>query len=348
MCQSKSQGGKRCEYSEAYNNEKKRVIRALTKEDPLLQQESPHFYYRAIQLEMDAFLQKNPDFARARLPKHPSFECNPRNKRSVPEGIAADLQNEREKGIAGLPEDDRVAETKALYEEMKAYEAQWSEETQVALKVYTMNHYLPLNAILRGPSYLKEYLMGTPEGALMSTEEREHYAKVTAEKFFGVLDKAFELVPEDAPVRKTYRLYQVPPGIKPEEYIEHYFNEGDGYHEKAYMSTSADPEFITGLAMRNSDFQENKKYIAIEVVSNKGISLQPKETSTAGHIQSKEKEVLLPRGMKFRIAGINTNQTFRFTTDRSDVVSYSDGEGIIPPGTEYTIPTIQLVDESLI
>lgn len=348
MCQSKAQGGKRCEHGEAYNNAKKRILRKLRKHPS-----ANNNLGMQLRIDLEKFLRDNPDIAYARLPKRETFNCAPASKRPIPEEIRLLLQRERHDAVEGYDEVSRKKMVQDMFAARQRYEDQWDHDTNHAVRHYMMSRYHAVNSFLRSRRAFNDFATETnlkgKIARLHFKDEQDYINEMVLPNISGV-DKAFSLVPKDGPVLKTYRLFKVPPGVKPADYVERYAQEGEGFHEKGYMSTSADPEFIVATAMKNNDFKANSQYVVIEIVSNRGMALQPRAVSTPGHIQSQENEVLLPRNSKFRIAGTRKRQKFRFTSDRSDLATtelrYRDRS--FPSGTEYTLPVIQLVDETLI
>lgn len=339
MCQSKAQGGKRCEHAESYNNAKKRIVRKLAKEKSHL-----GVYGYDIVKALNKFLEDNPDVAYARLPKRETFNCKPASKRPIPKDIAAILNRSRGQAITGHSEFERLAVTQQLNEEYMRYADEiWDPRSEAAVHQYSMAGYLSINSYLRGRRYYKQWAY------MDNIETYDKYAEGYVIPKIADLDRAFEDVPKDAPIRKTYRLFEVPPGIKPEDYIEQYMKTGEGFHEKGFMSTSADPEFTMMSAMQKNGFRKNKKYIIIEVVSNRGISLQSAQRESRGNIQSLEKEILLPRDSKFRIAGVKKSQKFRLADKRPDLMFPSRRSNRqFVEGLEYNLPLVQLVDETVI
>lgn len=345
MCQSKEEGGKRCEHAEAYNNEKKRLIRKYA--------EGRYTDRYNVRKELEEFLRVSPDIAYARLPKHAIFESKPASRRPVPQEIQAILDRERSSVIEGSSTEEREARILALYEENKTFFA--GHENQAAdFAWYAMSAYEQINSFLRSKRLYNEWAWENEKSLAYDSsidDETPDYTESRIKPVLEEMDKAFARVPKDAPVRKTYRFFEVPAGVKPSDYIDRYIKTGEGFHEKGYMSTSADPEFIAAKLAQKNRGKVNRKFIVLEVVSNRGVSLQNHQTSKRGNIQSQEQEVLLPRDTKFRIAGVKKRQKFRLAEDRPDLLdsrSHLYAKNYCSKGDETILPVIQLVDESLI
>lgn len=95
-------------------------------------------------------------------------------------------------------------------------------------------------------------------------------------------------------------------GFKGAQYIENaerVLKEGGIISDKAYWSTSLDPEI-------SSEFTKFKNPVMLQIRTNKGAFLNENVSRISG-----ESEVLLPRGSKFRVLGIDRNITIEGVED---------------------------------
>jgi len=341
MCKSLAEGGQRCTYADQVANVRRKA-RYKHRDDYDMEREAT----KAVR----AWQAANPEIVRAHLPETQPFQASP-NKKPIPEKLLSLFTAKAREAIKGLPDGERQAATKALYDAKKEWEASLTKDEDNAVHQYAMNFYEVVNSHLRrsgmaqlikeNPFY-KDYLNGRVQGNIKA------------------LDEAIAKAPQPDEPRKLFRFFRVPAGVTPTEYIERYFKTGEGFKDRGYMSTTADPEFIMGHMYDRNKGTQNHGYIVMEIITRQGASLQSRENTRAGDIQSLENEVLLPRNMKLRIANSRPSQRFEFASDRRDLhnqygnAGYSMSDttyarwGKFKQGDRMNFPIIQMVDERLI
>lgn len=185
-------------------------------------------------------------------------------------------------------------------------EAAAAEEWK-ALNYYTMAGYEHLNQILRGEATT---LFGDP----IRPEQRAY-----AERLFPVLDRVLARAPEEPKV--VYR-YVSSLGKTAREAIERLRREGV-YTEAGYMSTSATPEYPAFQVLETAVGQRTspQERFLLEIATKKGVSLQQEEVMSPGDVQSQELEVLLPRGLRFEVAGVELRKPVEWSEHRDLMLS---------------------------
>lgn len=111
------------------------------------------------------------------------------------------------------------------------------------------------------------------------------------------------------------------------QYANETFKPGAVIEDKAFVSTSADPDFMLFFGRRG--WYKKQQHIVFEIAAKKGLpvldtrngrySRDPEKRSqpTDGDLQSFEREVLLKRGTKFRVVGVK-NLNFEHTYNEYD------------------------------
>jgi hypothetical protein len=336
MCQSKAEGGTRCDYADQVANVRRKAR---------YQHRGKWDAEQLTQKDVEDWKEQNHEIVEAHLPEKLPFQVEARVKR-IPENVKALLTASPKDSITGFEEEKRHEHTLKMYEENKELKESLTKDEDTAVHFYAMNDYEMINRMLR-------------RNGVSSLTKREPNLKKNMERYEASIkhiDSAIKKVEEVDEPRKLYRFFKVPPGVSTDTYIEKYFKKGEGFQDKGFTSTTADPEFIIGQlkAFNKSDKKDNNHYVVMEIISKKGVSMQSKKRSTSGHLQSLEKEVILPRIVKFRIADSRKRQAFEFADERKDLHSrfgsYDRGEAIedFSKGKKYRFPLIQLVDEDLI
>lgn len=343
MCMSKENGGKRCDYADQVANARRKALYKFRDD-----YDAP----RKAEAAVNAWKENNKDLVVSHLPATQPFNTQP-NKKPIPAHLQALLTQKARDSVMGLPEEERISETKRLYEARTIWFDALTRRQDSAVSHYTMNFFQGVNSHLRREGYaawLKEntHLYNNAENTLARVKEDVRN-----------LDTAIKLAPVPEEPRRLYRFFRVPAGVTPHEYMERYFKTGEAFKEKGYMSTTADPEFIMGHMWKRNKGVKNHGYVVMEIITKQGASLQNKSHSSSGDIQSLEKEILLPRNMKLRIASTRKSQRFEFASDRKDLNSqysnnYSTSDevyqrwGRFKKGDRMNFPLIQMIDEDLI
>lgn len=338
MCKSKEEGGGRCEYADTIANVRRKA-KYLHREK----------YYPSQEAEkvVRAWKEENQEFVMAHLPETQPFQVPP-NRKPIPEKLKSLLVKKSREEVMGLPKEERISLTTQLFEDNKKWAKTLTEDESDIMRRYAMTYYELVNSVLRrtGLAQLRK------ENRIFKGDLSEVKEKT------ALLDSAIAKAPKPNEPRKLFRYFQVPDGVTSEEYMRRYFKEGESFKDRGYMSTSVDPEFITALV----DGEKEKKgnFIVMEIITKQGASLQNEKVGRSGDIQSLENEILLPRNMKLRIAGVRKSQRFAFADDRQDLYSQFGGPdrylsdsgyqrwGKYKKDDKINLSIIQLVDEALI
>lgn len=121
----------------------------------------------------------------------------------------------------------------------------------------------------------------------------------------AVLDSVFPLT--DRRPRTVYRFTSAPEGLSVKEAVEQLRSE-QHFTEPAFMSTSASIDYPLYEVLENPQ----KKLFLLEIATDQGAVIQPKDHHQPGHVQSMENEILLPRNMTFEVAGIEMRKPIAF------------------------------------
>lgn len=315
-------GGPRCEYSGRWLLEKRRVQRTKKyKEAHSSEQE------RILWQCKNDFQKANSKEFKEHLPTREKWQTKARPlPRRRAEALAKTFPKPR---TISSEEGTMLAER--MNEEATGFREALSEEDAHSLNIYTMTAHSDINGYLRrGPKGIEESYMG---------EERLDFIKSHAENLKRVVGD----YPKASEDRVLYRHMLIPAGISPREFANKYFKVGERVRDSGFLSTTEDPAYIAGHAFS----RRPSEYVVMQILSKQGVSVQPSERERVGHLQSWEKERLLPAGANFRVVGVRRetleidlareqmHQQFRSRTGY-----YSDP---IPP-KNFTI--VQLVDET--
>lgn len=152
---------------------------------------------------------------------------------------------------------------------------------------YTMGGYEYINQVLRGESH---NLYG---------EEIKDSQREAAVGEIEALDAIIAEAPREPKV--VYRYATALDGdVKAA--LERFMAEGS-YTEEGFMSTSAYHEYPAFNVLDLDDGKITPRFL-MEIATDKGMSLQKWDYVSPGKVQSQEFEVLLPRGMKFAVVGV--------------------------------------------
>lgn len=342
MCQSIADGGKRCVYADEIANVRRKAR---------YKHRGDYDVERKASDAVRQWKEEHKDLVREHLPEKEPF-CAPPNKAPIPAELKALFTQKAREAIKGLPEEERIVYTKALFEDQKAWTEKLTQDEDNSIRSYAMNLFELVNAHLRRK--------GLPELLGQNPFWKEDGRKERMLQEIAELDSAIAKAKQAEEPRKVYRFFRVPAGVTPNEYIERYFKTGEAFKDRGFMSTTADPEFIMAHMHDRNGGNKNQGYVVMEIFTKQGASLQNRPESRGGNIQSLEKEILLPRNMKFRIAGSRRSQRFEFASDRKDLnsqyssISHYGGDesyqrwGKFKQGDHQNFPIIQMVDESLI
>jgi hypothetical protein len=338
MCQSKAEGGARCEYADQLANVRRK---ALYKHRDLPVSQASRKAYDAV----EKWKAENKDIVTEHLPEHQPFQVEGKTK-PVPQSLLSQLTPSSRVPVTGLPEEEQKALTRKLYAEHKSWEESMTDQEEGALSGYTITTYDLTNRTLRRTG-LKEFFAKYSHMKTQPDPGDETYQEMEKRRA-RTMDPAFKKAPAVDEPRRLYRYFKVPAGVSPTEYLQRYFTPGEGFKDRGFMSTTMDPEFIMAHLRKKNGGAQNKGYVVMEILTQQGGSLQTTEETEVGRIQSMEKEILLPRNMRFRIADVRRSQRFEFADDRMDLGDqYGLWEGC-EKGERMNFPMVQLVDEELI
>jgi hypothetical protein len=338
-------GGKRCEYSDIISNVRKKARSKLKTAGVDFDVE------RKVRTAVDEFKEQNPELVTSHLPERWGFEYELTPK-EIPSHIKEILGGKRE-AIAGVPEDRKDALFQDLYDRNQEWKASLDDRELGTLSSYAMYSYEYMNLYLRR----KGFSAWTKENPMMirgggDDHTVKAFVNDIVKKRISQLDTAMKKVPVKDEPQKLYRYFKVPAGVKPEDFAKKYFQEGSGFKEKAFMSTSADPEYVAAHIMDSSKGGKvNKNFVVLEMISARGGSLQPTPRSESGRIQSYEAEVLLPRSAVFQVVD-TVKKKISFGKDRTDLERRMKGSnGSIhdfSAGKGISVPIIRMVDTDLL
>lgn len=218
------------------------------------------------------------------------------------------------KKIRTLTEEENIELTKRLVDEFNETYESLSDKEQSSIDYYTFC----------GSSSMNRLLHGTPR------EDEEVSAESTM-KHIKNLDSAINKHYENNKGEKKtlYRYLSLDKNTDVNEFIKEHFQEGGEYSDTGFMSTTEDIAFIAGYAKKHS---RNRKFVILEIETDKGISVQ-KDEERIGNIQSFEKERLLPRDMKFTVDEI-FESSVKIDESREKVHKQFGSNGYMP--SEYT------------
>lgn len=199
----------------------------------------------------------------------------------------------KRKTIPTMNQEQAAKLTAEMYQEFADLQKQLTKDEQRALHFYSGNGAEKINNLLRETATEKE----------MSKISKQTGYEI-AKEITPILDNLMKEHDrgENKEPKKLYRYIEIPENTNIDEYIQENFENTDEYTDKAFISTTEDPEHIAGFIHA---YGQKKKYVLLEIETNKGISLQDKPEEMSGRLTSFEKERLLPRDMKFSIESIN-------------------------------------------
>lgn len=336
-------GGKRCEYSDAINNVKKKTRSRLKNESS----------YERDEAVIDAvreFQESNPDLVLAHLPEKMGFQFTPA-KRPVPQTLLKILGNKKEV-VTGATAEDREKFYGSLFDRRQKLLASVNEVEESALHMYAGNAFEPINLYLRRKGYAE---WAKRNGHLVDWgrgETHETYLQNVVKARAAGLDAALKKAPSPDEPEKVYRFFRVPAGVSPQEYIKRFLPKGGGFKDRGFMSTTADPEYVAAHIMDKSQGTRNKGYVVLEMLTDSGASLQPTADGYWGRVQDVEAEVLMPRNTGMRIIESATRK-FEFADDRNDLNrrfgNWNSNYKIeCDAGTGIRLPVVRMIDENLI
>lgn len=342
MCKSKAEGGTRCEYADQLANVRHKIRYKLRDEQYDVENE--------VNKAVNEWKKLNPEMVRNHLPEKQSFQVPPKQK-PIPAQLKKLFTAKSTIPITGGSVDQNSETTSKAYDDYVAWHENLTDQEKNEIVYYSQYGFEMTNAYLRRTG-IHDLLRVNPH--------RKEDWKTMAVKNKTHLDEALKKTPPASEPRKLYRYFKVPAGVTPEEYLEKYFLKGEGVLEKGFMSTTVDPELVMAHLAKENSGKKNTQFIVMEILTKQGGSLQKRAYSSSSSVQTMEKEYVLPRNMRFRVADTRKTQTFEFGSERQDLFSsFHTGNSIYSkdmftrqklykPGDKRRYPLVQLIDEQLI
>lgn len=345
MCKSEAEGGKRCEYSDMIANVRKKARYKYRGE-----YDREHKAQKAI----DEWKEANPEIVKAHLPEKMPFHYVPK-EREVPKELLNMMTPSSRTPISGAKTaEERLQKVIEMHEEHNQWKEKLTSDEISAVHDYTMTSFDLINATLRKKGFTHQMKQ---DRSSLPKREYDRIRGYTMDRIKGLKSAFKKIAPQEEP-RKLYRFFRVPAGITPAEYVDRYLKTGEGFNDGAFMSTTADPEFIMAHMHDRNKGVKNKGYVVMEILTKQGQSVQPHPYTRSGHVQSLENEVLLPSHTKLRVVGFNKVQRFEYGTDRKDLHGQYNSAldsyfmfknyGHHSEGDKLTFPMVKLIDEKLI
>ena len=310
MCQSSAEGGKRCEYADMLANVRRKAR---------YKYRDSHGTERQVTKALNKWKEEHPEIVREHLPETMPFQYKPK-ERPVPKALLNMLTPSSRTPVTGAstPE-EREQQVAAMHKAYKEWEDRLTTEEINSVSQYTMSSFGLINAVMRKSGF--DDAINRYSTHRLGREEKDRIRDRTKQTIRN-LKAAFKKSTRTAEPRRLYRFFRVPAGVTPQEFVERYMLEGDGFCDGAFMSTTADPEFIMAHMHDRNKGTRNKGYVVMEILTKQGQSLQPHEATSSGHVQSLENEVLLPPNTKLRVVGVNKVQQFEYGSDRMDLYQH--------------------------
>lgn len=237
---------------------------------------------------------------------------------------------------------------KPLYEQSRKVEETLTDRQAQVLYHYRMAGSRRINAYLRGGQeghktiYVKDH--GT--SGYVPTQESIDEDYVSTQKISAELD---EILSHETPLPQGTVLYRaikiddtIPDNMTALQFLKNKFKIGDVYEDKAHMSTSADPDYMTFFGRKR--IKAKGKHMVFEIVAKKGLPIfeenysKEPHTPKDGSIQTFEREVLLNRNHKYRVVGVK-NVTFAHAYPES-LRGWGSSVNELPSKASY--PVVQL------
>lgn len=234
----------------------------------------------------------------------------------------------------GLNDDSETSQKvlNELHREGLAWRSNLTEAEDDEVLRYQQTGYLVVNPYLRG-------------------QGEEGYEEIS-QRYIRNIDSALAKAPKAPVDRILYRSVYLPTAQRVEgtakkkqldAYVDANFVPGETVEFPEYLSTTVDSDLVV-----RSDQKKRKKgfHAVLEIVSKSGAVLHQEGRKGSYGVQDDEKEILLPRGMKFRVVKVYRSVTFESTyrngVDNSGLSHLADRE----PGERIRshVPVIQLME----
>ena len=243
------------------------------------------------------------------------------------------------------PDNKTLQELDEALDKFEEIDFTLQEKNTMSLYTFTGNRYV--NAYLWGgdagiDEYNKKYAPKGLTGTKLTEylEEERVRTKQNATKQIAHLDSAFTKIEQTKTPKVLYRGFYLPKDYTGDvqTYIQEHFKEGATYSPKSYLSTSADSDLMLAMSAKNP-----QKFFVLEIATKTdGLVLHRKTKNQSSSVQESEREILLPRDMKFKISSV-TKATYETTYEEGNSTSYSLFRTRIPQKKRFQV--IQLVEE---
>lgn len=248
------------------------------------------------------------------------------------------------RGING-PDNQTLKDLDTALDKFEEIEFTREEKNTMSLYTFTGNRYV--NAYLWGgdeglDAYNKKYAPKGLTGTKLTQylEEERAKTKQNAIRQIGHLDTAFSKIKQTQTPKVLYRGFYLPKDYTGDvqTYIQEHFKEGETYSPKSYLSTSVDSDLMLAMSAKNP-----QKFFVLEIATKTdGLILHRKTRNQSSSVQESEREILLPRDMKFKISSV-TKATYETTYEEGNSSGFSMFRTRIPQKKRFQV--IQLVED---
>jgi len=207
-------------------------------------------------------------------------------------------------------------------------EDQLTPAEEGALTNYMMTGYLNTNAYLREgkiglqKAISRNYFTTQPKPEVLTQHVAETLPRVR--QTIAHLDTAIAKSPAVAQPRVLYRALRVqeadgrdttsPATMK--AYVAEHYPVGGTVTDAAYLSCSADSDYMLSQCRRRPS-----QVMVLEILTDTGLPTYEAETD---NIQALEREVLLPRNMRFQVVGTHT-ATYKYSGHQPTITHLNGG-----------------------
>lgn len=319
-------GGPRCEYSSKWLLERRRVERSRK-----YREETNYGKEELLRRTRNKFQEAHSEDFQAHLPAREKWQtkATPLPRRQM-EALSKTFPTPR---VLTPEEGEELAIS--MSEEHEQLVQDLPTGTRHALNTYSMSSFEDING------YLRRGIKGIAQDTNWPLNERLEQVE---ERVAAMKELLASAEPASTP-RVLYRHMLAPQGITTRKYASKYFKIGERIRDDAFLSTTQDPAYVRGHA----HYRSPSEYVVFQILSPKGVSLQSAEREDVGHLQSWEKERLLPSGVNFRVAAIR-RESLAIHEDRYQMHKQFNKSDYgywkkIPP---KNFIVVQLVDEDLL
>lgn len=219
-----------------------------------------------------------------------------------------------------------------------------TEQETISLKRYSRTSYEYMNPLLRNGLNDKEIeKLKSNLSWISSYENSKLTEQVNGEKeaLNNIIEKGRK--EHTTEPREVYRYIPVPKGTSVEDFAKS-FAYKPIFEDEGFMSTTEDPALIAAVVSSSKKHEPDKEYIALQILTNDGVSLQYDKNESELNIQSFEKERLLPTNKKFATIESKT-KNFNISKDREKIIKKFSSYGVVK---NVKIPVVTMIDMDLL